>query len=89
MSRPDDLHAMTHPSLWPCWPILPIKNGRVPQAGGFPKFAVLVSTDISSSATPDDIRFIEGNMFTVTEKDLDNASKANVEQLIADGWVVD
>lgn len=83
--RPTDEKIFKNPSLWPGWPRLPVKNPRVLDDHGLPRLGLLVE----SFSSPDSVRFVEGNMFTVTYDDIKAAPKADTDALLAAGWIVD
>lgn len=81
-------HDMMHnPSNWPRWPHLPIKNNRDREPGEFPRLGVLV--DFASFDEMPDPHFVEGSIYQITPDEIKAAPAADLDQLLADGWVVD
>lgn len=76
----DDRLQMTSPDLWGSWPLQTIKRRRPP---GFPELAVLYER------TEGEIVFIQGDAFLVTQEKIDAAPKADIDKLLADGWIID
>lgn len=82
-----DRNMMNNPSNWPNWPTLPLKNNRDRKPGEFPRLAVLFDT-AAANQTPA-LVFVEGSMYEITDAQIKAAPKADTDQLLADGWVVD
>lgn len=75
---------MNNPSNWPNWPTLPLKNNRNRKPGEFPCLAILFDTAAANQTRPGLRR-----MYEITDAQIKAAPKADIDQLLADGWAVD
>jgi hypothetical protein len=80
----DDRGMILHPNLWPKWPYLPVK--RRLEGGSFPE------TGVIWIGTKFNIYFV--NLFDMPKsaeefKATNHIPYNNVDELIADGWIVD
>lgn len=90
MDPDKDLDMMRNPDSWPCWPFLPLKrwvNQRL--SHGFLAVAV---TDPRQSTEPD-AKVFNSSIYMVRPdtplSTLDCHDYGTLEQVRADGWVVD
>ena len=91
----EDKEMVTNPPRWPNWPFLPIK--RYKPEGGFPDCAVLI--DGNKLGEPIDRNHatlrtaLLINMFDLGNADAvkkaERKEYASVDEMLADGWMVD
>lgn len=88
-----DLDMMRHPDRWPQWPCLPLKHVSKRDETGFPLLGYLVERVpwMDASADPDvlDLRWVDLPLHAERPKPLLDYPRADLEALVADGWVVD
>lgn len=79
----DDVEMINTEELWPHWPVLPVKKRT--NGPDSPECGVIASGNLTT------VRML--NIFMGwTKEQFDNAKTyeyASVEELVADGWVVD
>jgi hypothetical protein len=81
-------NMMKNPNNWPIWPVLPIKNHRDRKPGQFPRLGALI--DVGPADGTPEPHFVEGCIYQdTTFEGAKAAPKADIDKLIADGWVVD
>ena len=78
----DHLEFMSNPTEWPCFPILPIKNLGRRQASGFPELGFILADE-----TP--IQVHKPTLFGETEEAGAQKTYQSLDELVADGWIVD
>lgn len=84
----DHKQMMSHPDQWPVWPVLPVK--RYKQPGVFPVLGILLAVKSMQHTV------FEVNMFEavdlkslVTDPAVTKHVYKGVDEILADGWVVD
>jgi hypothetical protein len=82
VARRNSLEMMRRPHLWSQYPLLPLK------LSGSTRTGVLFHGGSDSSGDLL-LQFIEGNMFVLRADEIEAAPKADIRQLVNDGWVVD
>jgi len=85
MNDPRDLQMIISPGLWPAWPFLPLKNYKLAERFGPPKFGFLLDDPNSK------LKVYEGNIFNrqaVAEAPV-IAEFTTAEELLDAGWEVD
>lgn len=95
----DDELMIASPKLWPLWPLLPLKNPKRFSEHGFgdmgvitPDYPHTILHDISPFLTPTSVAeliikqlsSVDGTVLGVESELYDS-----VEEMLADGWVVD
>lgn len=87
----DDLAFLTDSQKWPNYPMCPVKNYNNPKPGGFPEMGVVVASE--GPAFPS---VILCNMWSLVEayqkgetEGIEKKEYSSLEELLADGWVVD
>lgn len=82
----DHIEMINDEDRWPCWPALPVKNNQIEEVGDIHPICGLI---FSGNLTT----VVKLNLFMGFTEELYNKAKKwkynSVEELIADGWVVD
>lgn len=80
----DDLEMINSPDLWPCWPLLPLKNPKMddPNMPGTSAPGVIIYTNPT--------RVILGCMFLMNfTDDTPSIQYESVQAMLDAGWIVD
>lgn len=82
----EDIKFISNPSQWPMFPLLPVKNIKEKESGGFSKIGFIVASDKT--------HVIEGNVMAMPQSRaefnlLPKHRYDSVEALVEAGWVVD
>lgn len=81
----DDAKFLNNPNEWPCWPVCPVKRYE-PTDDGLPNCGIVIG------GRP---IVYETNMFMLPEMTPENLEQMkkhkydSMEELVADGWLVD
>lgn len=89
----NDLAFLTDSQKWPNYPICPVKNYQHTKPGSFPEMGIVVAPEGAGPAIP---TVILCNMWSLVEayqkgetQGIEKKEYNSLEELLADGWVVD
>ena len=97
MDERTDLQFMKEADTWPLWPFLPVKNrkGDYKQAGGWPTLGTLMNdSPFKKQTEPINYKESIDEIIQNFQKDIDFKPTvlkkySSLEELTADGWIVD
>lgn len=76
----EDKEMILNPDSWPSWPFLPVKSTTKKELSGWPLLGTILSYDVTK------VKLV--NMYDYS-KNADIISYDSVDDLLADGWVID
>jgi len=81
----DDVKFLNRPNVWPCWPLCPVKRYE-PANDGFPVCGIVIEKVPIVYETN---MFALSGMTSVEIEALKKHKYDSMEELVADGWLVD